>query len=244
MTMKPILTLPLIVVLTACGGGGTTSDGEAISNLNSVVSTDQLQALNLSSDGVALASTTKAASEGDWNTALKGDYVVILDNGDIVGIAAATIPTTAIDFAGTEQATAYFMNGGSEVGYQLNGGDVSGTIGSDGALNATISNFRSQTAEVFRPGDNDSQYQDDVIVATINSTLSGITECGAANLLCGGQIAVTVNGTNEAAISATASEAMIGVYGNSGSYELGGRINATDATNNDSFTGSFIATEQ
>ena len=161
--------------------------------------------------------------------------------GDIVGVAASAIPTS-VDFAGTEKATAYFLNGDTEVGYQLNGGDVDGSINS-GVLTATISNFSSQTAETYN-GTDDTPFQDDAITATINSTISGATDCGAANLFCGGVITVTVDGSNAASINASETEAVIGVYGTDGAYELGGRINADDGNTNDSFSSSFIATQQ
>ena len=75
----------------------------------------------------------------------------------------------------------------------------------------------------------------------LTSSLSGETDCGGANMLCGGTVSVTAN---EASLIDTtnlnANQYKAGIYGSTAANaELGGQINYVDP-NTLSIVGSFV----
>src|SRR6056300_959896 len=143
-----LISTSLIALLAACGGGGGAvqqapqdTDGDGVADtadpFPSVTGTDLesftddtlLQSLSLDATTNA-SSVTKAAkstTSAQW-TSTATDYVVQLDNGDIVGVAMESIPAS-VEFAATGTANMYILQGSTQ--YGLEGGDVTGSLSPD-----------------------------------------------------------------------------------------------------------------
>lgn len=246
MLLKPVCVLPVLAVLAACGGGATASDPVAynppagpVPLLSEIASADQLQALGINPDGGFVAST---ASDMPQSGAIVGRYVLIKDisvsgQSDVVGVAAASIPTN-ISFTGSASAIAYIEDG--NVSYNLSDGNVSGTISQSGKLSVDMT-FVNGT-ELPEGSSAESPIVGKTFVVSLATDQSG-GSCGANNLLCGGAVTASLNGSEIVNISNTNADVLVGVFGNPDEYELGGRFQGEDTTVGDFVAGQFIAAQ-
>lgn len=267
MTFKiPLITLSLIVLLSACGGGGnvvidsrpqvvdTDNDGVAdgndafpndptetadtdsdgvgdnsdpfptISGINlfSFDETTDLQSINLHSDIVAIGSGVKSKTSAQWNSNMTLDYVVLLQNGDVVGIPISTIPASG-EFVSTGTASVLLVDGSNQ--YGLTDGDLIASI-SDNASNLTAKLSWSGAQEIAFSSEDLSEASPAAIDITLTSANTGTTVCGGSNMFCGGTMSITADGTLIAIDQAlNAQQYKAGVFGSSATnVELGGRI--------------------
>ena len=256
-----LISTPLIALLAACGGGGgdvqgnqptmidTDKDGTAddkdpfpnISGIDLDSFTDvtllQSLALDTTNSVIAVSEAAKSKTSTKWETT-ETDYVVKLDDGDIVGVAMESIPAS-VEFASTGTAKMYIVQGSTQ--YGLEGGDVTGSLSPDAS---TLTVDLSWAGNEIVPPQNEEQNAITPAAMTMNltSSLSGAIDCGGANILCGGTGSVTagdaplIDTTN-----LSADQYKAGIYGSTAeNAELGGHINYVDQDNT-TIVGSFIA---
>jgi hypothetical protein len=155
-------------------------------------------------------------------------------NGDIYGVAAISIPTD-VEFSADDTANAYVQMGQDE--YVLTDGTVAGSIGSSGDLSVTLSfgvddiDFNSETNQLDITTD---------MQLEMDSTLSGVSDCGAANVFCAGTLTVLKDSATVETATLATDDYKTGVFGTESDPELGGVINYVDEGNL-SVTGSFLA---
>lgn len=254
-----LISTSLIALLTACGGGGgdidepkppvvdTDNDGVADdkdafptisgTDLDSFTQTVVLQslALDTTNNQVGVSEAAKSTTSAKWEDA-STDYVVKYET-DIVGIAMESIPAS-VEFAATGTASMYIVNGTTQYGLQK--GDVSGSISSD-ATKLTV-NLSWAGDEISAPQNEEQNASaPTAMTMTLMSSQTGATDCGGANILCGGTVSVT---SNEASMIDTtnlsANQYKAGIYGSTAeNAELGGQINYVEQ---DTLTivGSFV----
>ena len=145
MKIQPTLSIVgLVTVLAACGGGGnptadpvadvfldTDNDGIFDSqdafpklsgvDLQSFADTISLQSLSLGTTSVDINIDPKSATKSNWTTA-STDYVITLNNSDVVGIAMSNIPAS-IAFSGIGTANIALIDASTQ--YKIINGDVS-----------------------------------------------------------------------------------------------------------------------
>ena len=233
--VKLSLTLPLIATLSACGGGGdpvvetpSSGGGDPVVELSDATSVLVLEQLG-TGGGLDIEN---GASKPSTSTP---SLTYVADNdGDIYGVAAISIPTD-VAFSADDTANAYVQMGQDE--YVLTDGTVAGSIGSSGDLSVTLSfgvgdiGFNSETNQLaFNTN----------MQLEMDSTLSGASDCGAVNLLCGGSLTVQQDSATVATATLEATDFVTGVFGTESNPELGGVINYVDEGNL-SVTGSFLA---
>jgi len=257
-----LISTSLIALLAACGGGGgevqddpkptivdTDKDGVAddkdpfpnISgiDLNSFTETAVLQSLSLdvTNNVIAVSQAAKSKTSAKWTTT-ETDYVVKLDDGDIVGLAMESIPAS-VKFAATGTANMVIVQGSTQ--YGLVGGDVTGSLSPDAS---TLTVDLSWAGNEIVPPQNEEQNAITPAAMTMNltSTLNGATDCGGANILCGGTVSVTANDASLIdTTNLSADQYKAGIYGSTAvNAELGGYINYVDPDNT-TIVGSFIA---
>src|SRR6056300_1720361 len=136
-----LISTSLIALLAACGGGGryvtedpkptivdTDKDGVAddkdpfpnISGIDLDSFTDitllQSLALDTSNSVIAVSEAAKSKTSTKWETT-ETDYVVNLDDGDIVGVAMESTPAS-VEFASTGTAKMYIVQGSTQYGLE------------------------------------------------------------------------------------------------------------------------------
>ena len=233
--VKLSLTLPLIATLSACGGGGdsvvetpSNGGGDPIVELSDATSVLVLEQLG-TGGGVDIENGASKPSTSTSSLTYVAD-----NNGDIYGVAASSIPTD-VAFSADDTANAYVQMGQDE--YELTEGTVAGSIGSSGDLSVTLSfgvddiDFNSETNQLDITTD---------MQLEMDSTLSGPSDCGAVNLLCGGTLTVLKDSATVETATLATDDYKTGVFGTESNPELGGVINYVDEGNL-SVTGSFLA---
>jgi len=256
-----IISTSLIALLAACGGGGgdvqddpkptivdTDKDGVADdkdafpsisgTDLESFTETAVLQSLSLdvTKNAVAVSQAAKSTTSAQWTTT-ETDYVVQLSNGDIVGVAMESIPAP-VQFAATGTANMVILQGSTQ--YGLLGGDVTGSLSSD-ATTLTVG-LSWEGEEIDAQNEDQSATTPSAMAMNLTSSLSGITDCGGANILCGGTVSVAAGDTPLIdTTNLSADQYKAGIYGSTAANaELGGHINYVDPDNT-TMVGSFIA---
>ena len=255
-----LISTSLIALLAACGGGGgdvqgnqptivdTDKDGTAddkdpfpnISGIDLDSFTDvtllQSLALDTTNSVIAVSEAAKSKTSTKWETT-ETDYVVKLDNGDIVGVAMESIPAP-VQFAATGTANMVILQGSTQ--YGLLGGDVTGSLSSD-ATTLTVG-LSWEGEEIDAQNEDQSATTPSAMGMNLTSSLSGAADCGGANILCGGTVSVTAGDTPLIdTTNLTANQYKAGIYGSTAANaELGGHINYVDQDNT-SIVGSFIA---
>lgn len=232
--VKLSLTLPLIATLSACGGGGEiiVEPPVDLSTLSAATSVQVLEQLDTGGgveiDNNALKPTTNTLSL---------TYVAVNEDG-IYGVAAESIPTN-VTFHAEDSANVYVQMG--QDAYTLTSGTVDGSIdGTSGDLSVTLS-FGVNDIEF------NSEDPNAVDVTTMqlmmDSTLSGASDCGAANVFCGGTLQVLKDNAEAASATLGATDYVTGVYGTQSNPEIGGVINYEDPGEL-AVVGSFVATKE
>jgi len=255
-----LISTPLIALLAACGGGGgdvqgnqptmidTDKDGTAddkdpfpnISGIDLDSFTDvtllQSLALDTTNSVIAVSEAAKSKTSTKWETT-ETDYVVKLDDGDIVGVAMESIPAS-VEFASTGTANMVIVQGSTQ--YGLLGGDVTGSLSSD-ATTLTVG-LSWEGEEIDAQNEDQSAASISAMAMNLTSGLSGTTDCGGANILCGGIVSVSAGETTLiSSTSLNANQYKAGIYGSTAeNAELGGHINYVDQDNT-TIVGSFIA---
>jgi len=250
-----LISTSLIALLAACGGGGAVqqapqdTDGDGVADtadpFPSVTGTDlesftddtllQSISLDATTNTSSVTEAAKSTTSEQWTTT-DTDYVVQLDNGDIVGVAMESIPAS-VEFAATGTANMVIVQGSTQ--YGLLGGDVTGSLSSD-ATTLTVG-LSWEGEEIDAQNEDQSAASISAMTMNLTSSLSGETDCGGANMLCGGTVSVTAN---EASLIDTtnlnANQYKAGIYGSTAANaELGGQINYVDP-NTLSIVGSFV----
>lgn len=223
--------LGLVFLVAACGG-----DTPVVSSPVTLSAADAdfvLQSLSLDGDTVALGTVTKSETQGQWDAVQTLRYVALLDNGDTVGVPLTTIPART-QFSATGRAQAVVSARQSQ--YALSGGDIAARISDDGqSISVQLSwagaDIQAVNADV-----------PDNVTVSLTSAAQGTSACGAANVLCGGQMTVVADATTLAADTPMAADQFrAGVYGATATdAELAGRISYVDPTVL-SVIGSFVA---
>lgn len=258
--LRPFLTVSMISLLCACGGGGSTlnsnmpasvdadNDGVADSedafpsvsgtDLTTFADTTILQSLSMDGNTTAPTSGAKSTTSNLWNDDNTLSYVAMLENGDIVGAPMESIPAS-VEFEA--EGTAYMGIIDTRSQYVLTGGNVTASISADVSslsvnLNWTGSDeiaFVSEDTTLTAPAE---------ITMSLNSTSNGVESCGGGNLFCGGVMTIRADAapvTTDSSLSAEQYKA--GVYGSSAANaELGGRITYVEE-NILSAIGGFVA---
>ena len=254
-----LISTPLIALLAACGGGGgdvqgnqptmidTDKDGTAddkdpfpnISGIDLDSFTDvtllQSLALDTTNNVIAVSQAAKSKTSTKWEIT-ETDYVVQLDNGDIVGVAMESIPAS-VEFEATGTADMVIVQGSTQ--YGLLGGDVTGSLSSD-ATTLTVG-LSWEGEEIDAQNEDQSAASISAMAMNLTSGLSGTTDCGGANILCGGIVSVSAGETTLiSSTSLNANQYKAGIYGSTAANaELGGQINYVDPDNT-SIVGSFV----
>jgi hypothetical protein len=221
-----LITTSLIALLASCGGGG-----ESVEQDRPVV----LQSLSLdTTNNVISVEEADSTAFPEWSTT-ETDNVMKLSNGDIVGMAMDSIPES-VEFAATGTADMYILQGSTP--YLLEGGDVTGSLSSDAT---TLTVDLTWTGNEIAVPDEEQSEAPLAMTMNLTSGLSGTTDCGAANLLCGGTVTVMMDGAPLiGSTSVTADEYKAGIYGSTAeNAELGGQINYVEQ-DTVSVIGSFI----
>jgi len=207
-------------------------------DLESFTESAVLQSLSLdtSNNAVAVSQAAKSTTSAQWTTT-ETDYVVQLSNGDIVGVAMESIPASA-EFAATGTANMVIVQGSTQ--YGLEGGDVTGSLSTD-ATTLTV-DLSWADDEIDAQNEDQSATTPSAMAMNLTSSLSGATDCGGANILCGGTVSLTAGEiTLIDASNLSANQYKAGIYGSkAANAELGGQINYVDPDNT-SIVGSFIA---
>lgn len=239
-----LISTSFIAVLAACGGGGgnVQNDPHVIgTNLDNVTDSTLLQSLSLdtTNNQVSVSVAAKSATSAQW-TATETDYVVQLGNGDIVGIAMESIPASA-EFAATGTSNMVIVQGSTQ--YGLEGGDVTGSLSSDASTLTVDLSWAGD--EIAAQNEDQSAASPAAMTMNLTSSLSGSTDCGGANILCGGTVSVTSDGASLIdTTNLSADQYKAGIYGSTAANaELGGQINYVDP-DNISIVGSFIAARE
>ena len=230
---KLSLTLSLVAPLAACGGGGDTGEPPVV-DLPTLSAATSVQLLVQSGDSVDI--DNNALQPAAYTSSL----TYVADNaGDIYGVAAASIPT-GVSFSAEDAANVAVQMGVDH--YTLTNGTVDGSIDSSSGDLFVMLSFGVDDIAF------DSEQGNAIDVSTnmqlsMDSTLSGVTDCGAANVFCGGTLQVLKD--NAAAASATlgASDYVTGVYGTQSDPEIGGAINYEDPGEL-AVVGSFVAAKE
>ena len=241
--IKPLFALPLIAVISACGGGGdggadpTDNPVASIPSLNDAASSYDLQSLALDANGITVSSVAKSSTDELSDTALK--YVGITTGGDIIGAAANSIPTGVTFYAGGTASADIAIN---DINYVLVGGNVVAAIDENAGLTVNLGEFThvsGPTGTQSMSGDaavTTAALADDIQVG-IETALSGVAGgCTNANLFCGGTLTIrdldteTFNvadsNTVEYDFSMETDQFVAGAYGNNATdIELGGVVN-------------------
>lgn len=244
----------MVAALAGCGGGGGIeqaepkqvdfpAEGEAtvVSDpaelLTDTITNDVLQSLSLQSDRVTSRNLAKSDVTAIWYDALQLNYVMLGAHGDILGQALATLPDRAEFTAnGTAQMAVTTMSDS----YVLRQGDVRAVLDlSNPQLDVDLQwsgddiTHTSETPSAQGPQNFD---------ANITATSQGLDECGADNLICGGQLMVVIDGVSALGrIDLDSDNALFGLYGaNADSAEIGGRI-VLIRENELSIIGGFVA---
>jgi hypothetical protein len=252
-----LISTSLIALLAACGGGGGAvqqapqdTDGDGVvdtadpfpsvtgTDLESFTDDTLLQSLSLdaTNNAIAVSQAAKSTTSAQWTTTAT-DYVVQLDNGDIVGVAMESIPAS-VEFAATGTANMVIVQGSTQ--YGLLGGDVTGSLSSD-ATTLTVG-LSWEGEEIAAQNEDQSAASISAMTMNLTSSLNGATDCGGANILCGGTVSVTADDASLIdTTNLTANQYKAGIYGSTAANaELGGQINYVDPDNT-SIVGSFIA---
>jgi len=240
--IKPLFALPLIAVISACGGGGGGADPTdnpvaSIPSLNDAASSYDLQSLALDANGITVSSVAKSSTDELSDTALK--YVGITTGGDIIGAAANSIPTGVTFYAGGTASADIAIN---DINYVLVGGNVVAAIDENAGLTVNLGEFTHVTGPTgtqSMSGDTavtTAALADDIQVG-IETALSGTAGgCTNANLFCGGTLTirdldtetfkVADSNTVEYDFSMDKDQFVAGAYGNNATdIELGGVVN-------------------
>jgi len=239
--IKPLFALPLIAVISACGGGGggdpTDNPVASIPSLNDATSSYDLQSLALDANGITVSSVAKSSTDELSDTALK--YVGITTGGDIIGAAANSIPTGVTFYAGGTASADIAIN---DINYVLVGGNVVAAIDENAGLTVNLGEFTHVTGPTGTQSMSGDDAQttaalaDDIQVG-IETALSGkASGCANANLFCGGTLTIrdldteTFNvadsNTVEYDFSMETDQFVAGAYGNNATdIELGGVVN-------------------
>lgn len=257
--VKLSLTLPLIVTLSACGGGGepvveTPPNGgsEPVVETPSNGGSDPVVETPSSGGGDPVVELSDATSvlvlerihthgpiytqnDSSKPSTSTSSLTYVADNqGDIYGVAAIRIPRD-VEFSADDTANAYVQMGQDE--YVLTNGTVAGSIGSSGDLSVTLSfviddiDFNSETNQLDITTD---------MQLEMDSTVSGASDCGAVNVFCAGTLTVLKDSATVETATLDADDYKTGVFGTESNPELGGGINYVDEGNL-SVTGSFLA---
>src|SRR6056300_1515854 len=195
-----LISTSLIALLAACGGGGgdpedpkptivdTDNDGTAddkdpfpnISGIDLDSFTDvtllQSLALDTTNSVIAVSEAAKSKTSTKWETT-ETDYVVKLDDGDIVGVAMESIPAS-VEFAATGTANMYIVQGSNL--YGLEGGDVTGSLSPDASTLTVDLSWAGD--EIDAKNEDQSAASISAMAMNLTSSLSGATDCGGANI--------------------------------------------------------------
>ena len=207
-------------------------------DLESFTETTVLQSLSLdtANDVIAVSQAAKSTTSANW-TLTDTDYVVRLNNGDIVGIAMESIPSS-VEFASTGTAFMGIVQGSTL--YALQSGDVTGSLSPDASTLTVDLSWAGN--EIDAQNEEQSATTPSAMTMNLTSSLSGATDCGGANILCGGIVSVSAGETTLiSSTSLNANQYKAGIYGSTAeNAELGGHINYVDQDNT-TIVGSFIA---
>ena len=237
--IKPLFALPLIAAISACGGGGgggadpTVDPVASIPSLNDAVASYTLQSLALDANGVKVSSVAKSSADELSDTGLK--YVGITKPGDIIGVAAKSIPTSVTFYADGTASADIAIN---DINYVLVGGNVVAAIDENAGLTVNLGQF-THTGTQSMSGDAavTTAALDANIQVGIETALSGTAGgCTNANLFCGGTLTirdldtetfkVADSNTVEYDFSMETDQFVAGAYGNNAAdIELGGVVN-------------------
>jgi hypothetical protein len=200
-------------------------------NLATLSPTTSVQLLTQLGDSVEI--DNDASKPAAYTTSL----TYVADNtGDIYGVAAESIPT-GVSFSAENAANVAVQMGVDH--YTLTNGTVDGSIDSiSGDLSVMLS-FRVDDIAF------DSEQGNAIDVSTnmqlsMDSTLSGTSDCGAANVFCGGTLQVLKDNAEAASATLGATDYVTGVYGTENDPEIGGVINYEDPGEL-AVVGSFVA---
>lgn len=231
-----LLSVPFVTLLSACGGGGeeVVKDAPIINTLTNLSDATELLKLSQGSTGVSLADATIASTKDNWVSAKTLDYVALLndDASSLVGLAFDEIPND-VSFS-SHAGSIYALV--SEDEYVLVDGVVDATISRSGSFDLNILGDAQKTDRL-------GSISDASLSINILTSQSG-TPCGGANLFCGGDMTVIVDGGTHTS-TLEDNDFTSGIFGQSASdVELGGVINYENETPGDGINavvGSFIA---
>ena len=236
-TMFKLILVLMSTAFSGCGGGdvelvepkggdfSTTGETSDVTDpgglLTEAITSDVLQSLNMQSDRVAVLALARSDLTTVWRDALQLNYVMLGAHGDILGQAVAKLPDRA-EFAAN--GTAYMAVTTISDNYVLRQGDIYAVLDipnaglevelqwSDDEIQLSSETLATATPQNFN--------------ANIKVVSYGLAECGADNLMCGGQIIFETDGVKSPAGTDLDKEnAVFGVFGTGDkSAEIGGRI--------------------
>ena len=203
-------------------------------NLATLADNETVQIIALSGNSIDISNQAKSASDETITPTLS--YVALTESGKIVGIPADRMPR-GVTFYAEDTANVYVLIGGDA--YTLTNGAVDAAIdGTSGDLSVLLS-FNRNNIAFTSEADNSLSVNTNMQVS-VDSTLSGVSECGSANLLCGGTLNIIQDNTIVETATMAPTEFITGIYGTASDPDIGGVVNYVDEGTL-AAKGSFIA---